>query len=31
MRLQQEIDMDNQEYMDCLFHTFHTLMWHTAK
>ena len=31
MRLQQEIDMDNQEYMDWLFHTFHPLMWHTAK
>ena len=23
--------MDNQEYMDWLFHTFHPLMWHTAK
>ena len=31
MRSQQEIDMDNQEYMDWLFHTFHPLMWHTAK
>lgn len=31
MQLQQKIDMDNQEYMDWLFHTFHPLMWHTAK
>ena len=23
--------LDNQEYMDWLFHTFHPLMWHTAK
>ena len=31
MQLQQKIEMDDQEYMDWLFHTFHPLMWHTAK